>query len=100
MRRAMSPGVWPNALAWPPMGKNINWVGFSAPVQDGGRKFLEVPLKGRLDWSFSRYTSSVSHHKNRKSEDEMRVVMEKEAASGKACPDPVVETFVEDIGYF
>ncbi|KAJ4263565.1 hypothetical protein NW762_006385 [Fusarium torreyae] len=96
----MNDKMWPKALAWPPTGKKIDWVGFFEPVHDGERVFLEVPLRGRLDWSFAGPVSSVVHHENRESQDEMQMVMAKEAASGKACPDPVVDTFVEEIGYF
>ncbi|KAF4963233.1 hypothetical protein FSARC_8731 [Fusarium sarcochroum] len=77
---------------WPPYQKNIDWIGFSEPLQDGKREYLAVPLRGRLDWCFCWDACSVTHHASREPQDEMREVMVQKAASGQACPGPMNES--------
>ncbi|KAF5022665.1 hypothetical protein F66182_5283 [Fusarium sp. NRRL 66182] len=86
--------------AWPPSGESasIDWLGFSKPLPQRERAYLEIPLRGRLDWCFSTYNCAVSYSEcNKEMHDEMRQVLAHEAESGKACPDQIVKTFAEQI---
>ncbi|PNP79977.1 hypothetical protein FNYG_06674 [Fusarium nygamai] len=80
---------------YPPTG-HITWLGVCKPIPNAGLEYLEIPLRGKLEWRSSWGTvpkeSAVRHLEDRNLQSEMDQVLAREAASG-AIASKTVNTF-------
>ncbi|KAG5763901.1 hypothetical protein H9Q72_008031 [Fusarium xylarioides] len=80
---------------YPPTG-HITWLGVCKPIPNAGLEYLEIPLRGKLEWRSSWGTvpkeSAVRHLEDCNLQSEMDQVLAREAASG-AVASKTVNTF-------
>ncbi|KAF5971181.1 hypothetical protein FBULB1_9379 [Fusarium bulbicola] len=76
--------------------RKIKWVEADKPLQNINREYLELPLTGSLDWkscgTAGYWHHSVCHRESSELQDEMDLVLAREAESG-GRPQGVVKTF-------
>ncbi|KAF4956029.1 hypothetical protein FGADI_4202 [Fusarium gaditjirri] len=75
---------------------HVTWLGICEPMSRSDTKYLEIPLKGKLEWRSTWITVStkslVRYVEESESQNEMDQVLAREAASGKAA-SKTVKTF-------
>ncbi|KAF5609069.1 uncharacterized protein FSUBG_4224 [Fusarium subglutinans] len=79
----------------PPTG-HITWLGVCKPIPNAELEYLEIPLRGKLEWRSNWGTvttkNAVRHLEDHKLKDEMDKVIAREAAS-RAIASKTVKTF-------